>query len=188
MLSEAELVKACLEGNSEARRALYDRYSSKLWVVCLRFARNRMIAQDLFQEGFIRIFENLSSYQGQGSFEGWLRRIMVNTSINYYKKHKRHLSDQDSNDTVPERWYDSDVIDTLSADELLEMVQSLPDSHRVVFNLFVLEGYSHKEIADLLGITENTSKSRMFRSRLMLQEIMERNNKESYLYEKQRRV
>jgi RNA polymerase sigma factor (sigma-70 family) len=188
MRQEHELIRDCQNGDASARMELYDCFSPRLWVVCLRFARNHMIAEDLFQEGFIRIFENLPSYQGQGSFEGWLRRIMVNTAINFYKKHKRHISDAEFQGNSIEGSYSGGALEQLSIDEMMRMVRNLPESQSIVFNLFAIEGYSHKEIADLLDISENTSKSRMLRARLSLQAMIEKEYKEVYTYEKQRRI
>lgn len=188
MRQENELIRDCQQGDSSARKELYERFSPRLWVVCLRFARNRMIAEDLFQEGFIRIFENLPSYQGQGSFEGWLRRIMVNTAINFYKKNKRHISDAEPSASTQDIAYSGGAIELLSAEEMMGMVRSLPEAQSMVFNLFAIEGYSHREIADLLDISENTSKSRMLRARLSLQEMIQKEYKETYTYEKQRRI
>lgn len=170
--SELKLATACTKGDAVACKELYDLYSGHMWSVCLRYARDRMIAEDMFQEGFIRIYEKIGTYQGQGSLEGWVRRIMVNTSINFLHKHKRHFTEA-ANDGYSEPWQASGAIEQLSAEEMTRMIQQLPDGNRMVFNMFAIEGYAHKEIAEMLGISENTSKSRMLRARQALQQMIE---------------
>jgi RNA polymerase sigma-70 factor (ECF subfamily) len=170
VLSEEELIQQCLDGQADAQRQLYERYAPKLWPVCLRYAKNRMSAEDIMQEGFIRIYKYLGYYKGEGSFEGWLRRTMVNTAINYYKKNLKQADDRNidfvfglKNDSV-------DAISEMTAEEIVSVIQTLPDGYRTIFNMFVIEGYPHKEIAKILGISENTSKSQLSRARVILQE------------------
>ncbi len=170
MLSEQELIKRCIAGDKKAQEQLYQRYSPKLWGVCLRFAKSQMAAEDIMQEGFIRIFGKLKQYTGEGSFEGWSRKILINTAINYYKKNINHNRELDIDEVITHNLVEPRVIDKLSVKELMSVVQGLPDGYRMVFNLFVVEGYSHKEIGEQLGITENTSKSQLSRARQLLQE------------------
>jgi RNA polymerase sigma factor (sigma-70 family) len=170
MYQEEDLIKGCLAGKSEAQRELYNRYAPKLWPVCLRYAKNRMAAEDIMQEGFIRIFKYLEYYKGDGSFEGWLRRTMVNTAINFYKKNLKNNHERDIDTVYDLSNKDVDAVSKMTADEILSVVQTLPDGYRTIFNLFIVEGYPHKEIAEMLGISENTSKSQLSRARVILQE------------------
>lgn len=169
MYSESELIKRCVKGEAKARRELYDRYSPKLWGVCLRYAKNQMSAEDIMQEGFIRILRYLKNFKGNGSFEGWMRRTMVNTAINYYKKNLK-TKNQEFDEAYNISSSDANAVEEISAEELLSLVKELPDGYRTVFNLYIVDGYTHKEIADQLNISENTSKSQLSRARKLLQE------------------
>ena len=173
MISEEEIVRGCKAGNRKAQRLLYDRYSKKMLGVSLRYCQNKQEAEDVLQEGFIKVFMNIDSFKEQGSFEGWVRRIMVNTAINNYQSNlKRYYhSDVEEEAGIPSE--NIDALNKLSAKDLLKMIQSLPEGYRVVFNLFAIEGYSHKEIGEMLGISENTSKSQLSRARLSLQKKAE---------------
>ncbi len=170
MLSEQEIIKRCIAGDQKAQEQLYQRYSPKMWGVCLRFAKSKMAAEDIMQEGFIRVFGKLDQYTGEGSFEGWIRRTIVNTAINHYKKNINHNKELDIDEVTIHNQIEPKVIDKLSVKELMGVIQQLPDGYRMVFNLFVVEGYSHKEIGEQLGITENTSKSQLSRARHVLQQ------------------
>lgn len=170
MLSDHDIIKGCLEGKAEAQKKLYERYAPKLWPVCLRYAKNQMSAEDIMQEGFIRIYKYLEYYKGEGSFEGWLRRTMVNTAINYYKKNLKNNDERDIDTVYNLSNHDVDAVSKMTADEILSVIQKLPDGYRTIFNLFIIEGMPHKEIAEKLGISENTSKSQLSRARVILQE------------------
>lgn len=170
MFTERDLIEGCLEGDAAAQKELYERYAPKLWPVCLRYAKNQMAAEDIMQEGFIRIFKYLEYFKGDGSFEGWLRRTMVNTAINFYKKNLKQNNERDIDTVFDLSNHDVDAVSQMTANEIMSVVQSLPDGYRTIFNLFVVEGYPHKEIAKLLGISENTSKSQLSRARVILQE------------------
>lgn len=174
-LTEKELIHSCIKGNRNSQRLLYEQYSGKLFALCLRYAKDRTDAEDFLQEGFIKIYTNLGQYKFEGSFEGWMRRIMVTTALQHLRKDKqnpeyelpeKHLALADDKD---------DVIDKLSADELVAQIQLLPTGYRTVFNLYVLEEFSHKEIAAELGISEGTSKSQLARARLLLQKMVKKN-------------
>ena len=170
MRPEEELIALCKKGDSSAQSELYKRFSKKLWGVCLRYAKNQMSAEDILQEGFIRIFKYLDQYKGEGSFEGWMRRTMVNTAINYYKKNLSSKDESDIDDMVGIQSDNADAVSQMSTDEILNLVQALPGGYRTVFNLYVMEGLSHKDIATQLNISENTSKSQLSRARSILQE------------------
>lgn len=168
MLSDQELVKQCVEHKQGAMEEMYRRYSSVMYGVCLRYVRNRDDAKDILHDGFIKVFSSLDGFRFTGSLEGWIRRIMVHTAINFYKRmiarrdnDYDHLAESLEND-------DPDAISDLSASELLALVQQLPDGYRMVFNLRVIEGYPHEEIAQILGISESTSKTQLMKARKML--------------------
>jgi RNA polymerase sigma factor (sigma-70 family) len=156
-----EALVACLKGERWAQNWLYQRYKTSLFGVCLRYADDRASAEDLLQEGFIRIFTRLDQYKGEGSFEGWMRRVMVHTAIEAFRKKNRRISTQSLQDETTEPFAEWSFADQMSLDQLLALIQALPEGCRTVFNLFAVEGYSHKEIAELLGITEGTSRSQL---------------------------
>jgi RNA polymerase sigma-70 factor (ECF subfamily) len=169
MYSDRELIEKCLAHEPKAQEALYKRFASRMYGVCLRFSRNTLEADDLLQEGFIKVFNYLKDYRFEGSLEGWVRRTIVNTAINYHKHKAKELSEVSIEKMDSEAPVAEEAIDRMSADELLLLIQQLPEGYRVVFNLYVIEGYSHQEIGELLGISENTSKSQLSRARMSLQ-------------------
>lgn len=162
------IIKGCIAGKNASREMLYKMYSGKIWGICLRYARNYDEAKDIMQESFIKIFGKISQYEGRGHFEGWLRRITVNTALVEFRK-KRYLNIEsvDTSDINTDT-YDN-IEFNITASELLEIVKELPQQYRLVFNLYAIEGYSHKEIGELLGISEGTSKSNLSRARDILQ-------------------
>lgn len=169
-MQQDKLIKKVIEGNPRAQKAFYDQYASKMYSVSLRFAKDVDEANDILQEGFVKVFSNLASYRNEGSLEGWIRRTIVNTAINYYKKNlkHRHYSDLDTV-MIFEKSDNVSAIDKMSENELLVIISKLPDGYRTVFNLNVIEGYTHREIGDMLNISENTSKSQLARARAYLQ-------------------
>lgn len=170
-LSEIKnIISGCLKGNRRDQELLYRRHAAKLYAVCLQYSGNDEEARDILQEGFIKIFENLANYKHEGSFEGWMRRIMVNTALEKYRA-KHNLYRVDDIDDIPEPDADPDNEDYsgLQADDLLEIIRELPPKYRMVFNLFAIEGYSHKEISTMVNISEGTSKSNLSRARVILQ-------------------
>jgi RNA polymerase sigma factor (sigma-70 family) len=175
-ISEAELITGCKEGVSKYQELLYKSYVSSLFPICLRYASNYHEAEDVLQESFMRIFRAIKSFRGDGSFEGWMKRIVVNTSIEWYKKNwMQHHSLE-----LAVAEYDNvhdDVWQHIEARELLSFIQKLAPGYRTIFNLYVIEGYTHKEIAMLMGISEGTSKSQLARSRVILQRMILQANK-----------
>jgi RNA polymerase sigma-70 factor (ECF subfamily) len=169
MNSEEDLINRCLKNDQKAHEVLYKRFAPKMYGVCMRFAKNQMEADDILQEGFIKVFTNLKSFRNEGSLEGWIRRTIVNTAINLYKKNLKHQKDTDLEQAEVIQNQETNSLEKLSVQELLKLIMELPTGYRVVFNLNVIEGYSHKEIGDLLEISENTSKSQLSRARLALQ-------------------
>ena len=168
-LKQKELIQACLNGDRKAQKSLYELYSAKMYAVCLRYAVDENEASDMLQEGFIRIYTNLDQFEGKGSFEGWIRRVFIHTAIKYYHKMRRHNSTDEIGQRA-ERATGESVVGRMSADELMQLIKELPEGYRVVFNLYAVEGYSHKEIADLLNIGESTSRSQLVKARRLLQE------------------
>ena len=172
-MDEKKLIQACIKEKKSAQRYLYDLYAPKMYYVCLRYARHELEAQDMLQDGFIKVFDNISNFKSNGSFEGWIRRIMVNTSLNYCRKSsfkQEQIGIEDYQDTIVK----SKAVSNLSEKELLAVIQQLPDGYRMVFNLYVIEGYSHKEIGEMLNITESTSRSQLAKSRKWIQNELEK--------------
>lgn len=167
-ISEEELIKGCLAGTWAFQQMLYKRYAAKMLTVCMRYTGSKEEAEDVLQEGFILVFEKMSQFKMKGSFEGWIRRIIVNKAIENYRK-AAHIYplmsiEESENVTVSE----DDVLGNINAKELLKMVQDLPPMYKMVFNLYVFEGMTHKEIAEELGIAEGTSKSNLSDARNIL--------------------
>ena len=166
---EKALVEACKNGDKQALKRLYDLHSAVMYAICLRYMGNQDDAKDALQEGFIKVFKNISMYSFTGSFEGWLKRIFVNTSIEQIRKRKLHFDIDAEGFKTPE--YASTMqLSTIDANKILELVQELPSGYRTVFNMYCVDGYSHKEIAEHLGVSESTSKSQLFKARKLLQE------------------
>jgi RNA polymerase sigma factor (sigma-70 family) len=168
-VSESDLIKGCIAGDRRMQEELYRRFSPKMYAVCLRYANNADDAQDLLQEGFIKVYRNLHRFRAEGSFEGWIRRVFVNTSIEHFRKKSTRLSmvtDKEENTIV-----DADItaLHRLAEKDIINIIQELSPGYRTVFNLYVVEGYSHKEIGDLMGISEGTSKSQLARAKGVLQ-------------------
>lgn len=164
-----KLVEACKNGEEQALKSLYDRYSAMMYAICLRYMGNSDDAKDALQEGFIKVYRNISKYAFTGSFEGWLKRVFVNTSIELIRKRKMHLDVNAEDFSAPETAA-AMQLSAIDANKILELVQKLPSGYRTVFNMYCVDGYSHKEIADELGVSESTSKSQLFKARKMLQE------------------
>lgn len=175
-MTEENLIKKCASGNTLAQKTFYEKFAGKMMGVCLRYAQDYEEAQDVLQDAFIKVFNKLSVYEKKGSLEGWVRRIVVNTALDSYRKNKKHLQNVtvDSVDYMLE--HKSFIIEELNANDLLEIIKTLPDGYRIVFNLFAIEGYSHKEIAERLGVTESTSKSQFSRAKKMLRDILLKKN------------
>ncbi|MBC8154689.1 MAG: sigma-70 family RNA polymerase sigma factor [Bacteroidetes bacterium] len=169
MRSDEELLRACQQTNSRAQTILYDRHKARLMGLCRRYARNREEAEDMFHEGFIRIFQQLHTLQQADRLLPWMKRVMVNSAINVYHKNLKQRAEIDA-EVAFDQASDAhtDVLARLSADELTALVSALPGGYRMVFNLYVVDGYTHPEIAQLLGIAEGTSKSQLARARALL--------------------
>jgi RNA polymerase sigma factor (sigma-70 family) len=170
-LTESALIQGCQRDDATYQRELFNRYAGKMMTVCLRYARHRAEAEDLLQDSFMKIFDNIRQFEGKGSFEGWIRRIVVNTALKNISK----LSFQRENigiEGMVESSIAPSVLSHLTEQELLGLIAKLPNGYRTVFNLFVLEDMSHREIADALGIEESTSRSQLVKARNMLQSMI----------------
>lgn len=165
--SETFLIQNCLSGDRKYQKEMYDKYASKMYTLCLRYTKNQMDAEDTLQEGFVKLFNNLHRFRGEGSFEGWVRRIFVNTAIeNIRKKSNNNPIGEGLENTIHDNYITP--LDNLFEKDLIATSQKLSDGYRTVFNLYAVEGYSHKEIAQQLGITESTSKSQFSRAKAIL--------------------
>jgi RNA polymerase sigma-70 factor (ECF subfamily) len=169
--TEKKLISACIGNNQKAQKKLFDTYAPVVYSTCLRYGKNEDNAKDLLQESFIRVFQNLPSFKFEGSFEGWIRRIGVNTCIEFYRKELR----------IPESTHveehlklsvDAEILDELKVADLMSLVRQLPPGYKAVFNMFVVEGFSHEEIAKHFDISINTSKTQLFKARAYLQELL----------------
>ena len=165
----SDLVNKCKTNDRKAQELLYKQMADKMLGVCMRYAIDKMEAEDMLQNGFIRVFNKMQDYRGEGSFEGWVRRIMVHSSIEYYRKHHKMMQVVEI-DEVNEPSANAFAASNLEAKDLLVLIQQLAPGYRIVFNLFAIEGYSHKEIGEIVGITEGASKSQLSRARSILKE------------------
>jgi RNA polymerase sigma factor (sigma-70 family) len=179
MLNEDELIDGCRKGDRTSQRSLYDRYCRKMMVVCLRYSKTTAEAEDILQEGFVKVFNAIKDFRQESKLETWITRIMVNTALNAQRK-KLYLYPMV--DVEELELPDNEVsMSGIHFTQLLEMIQALPQGCQIVFNLFAIEGYSHKEIAEQLGISEGTSKSQFARAKTLLQQRLA---KESTYYER----
>lgn len=169
-MTEKELIEGCCNRDMGAREELYRRYLPKMFGVCYRLTGNRTIAEDLVHDGFMKVFVKIKEYKGTGSFEGWLRRIFINISLDYLKRNKRESILDFGNSHVVDDVKEPEGLDSLGYIELMNEINRLPDNYRVVLTLYCVEGYNHEEIAKLLKITSKTSKNRLIRARNMMME------------------
>lgn len=172
MIDDEELIAGCVRKNSAAQRMLYEKYAHKMMGVCMRYAANRETARDLLHDGFIGLFEKINTYIGNGSFEGWMRRLFINTALMHLRKKDALVNYSEY--SLTEQSTDFSVFEKLSADELVALIAELPTGFRVVFNLYAVEGYTHSEIAEMLHITESTSRSQYARARSCLQKTVKK--------------
>lgn len=179
-LTEAEIVQLCLQNDTMAQNELYRRYAGKMMGACMRYTRNRDDAADVLQDGFVKVFLHLRSFKGEGSFEGWIKRIMINTALKHYRKNLKFKDEVDI-DMAYDVGFDNQIVSNMSAAELMGQVQKMPDGYRTIFNLYVIEGFQHNEIGEMLGISEGTSKSQLSRARSYLMNIIKGNNRTAQL-------
>jgi len=169
MLEHGKLIDACIKGDRSAQKNLYDLFSKRMYVVCLRYTKSQQEAEDVMQDAFIKVFKNLKSYRGDSRFDYWIKRIVINTALNSQRK-KLYMYPMVDINEVNSNVDHNKALSDFSFEELLKMIRELPVGCQTVFNLFAIEGYSHKEIADMLEVSEGTSKSQFARARKLLQE------------------
>jgi RNA polymerase sigma-70 factor (ECF subfamily) len=172
ILEEQQLIKGCIEGERRAQEALYDRFSRQMMSLCLRYVKDMEEARDLLQEGFILVFTNIDKFRGESTLETWIRKIFVNCALESLRNHDILKETIDIGDNMTLGVVDESTVSQISSAELMDCVRSLPEGFRTVFNLFAVEGYSHKEIGLMLGISESTSRSQYMRARQRLQNMI----------------
>src|SRR3954447_6319811 len=171
-LSEKALIENCVNGNRKSQKELYDMFSPKMYAICLRYTKNQMDAEDILQDAFVKLFNNLYKFRGEGSFEGWVRRIFVNTAIEHLRRNTVKFSESEGfENAIADK--QKSALDSLYEKDLIKTSMKLSEGYRTVFNLYAVEGYSHKEIAQKLGITESTSKSQFSRAKAILRDVLQ---------------
>lgn len=168
---DVELIEGCRRQDRQAQKRLYDQYASKFYALCCRYIKDKMEAEDVLITSFTKILNRIDQYTGEGNFEGWMRKVVVNDALSYLRKNKNMYLETDITAADYEPDYEK-LEDQLEAEDLQKMIDSLPTGYRIVFNLYAIEGYSHKEIGDQLGISESTSKSQLSRARVALQKCL----------------
>lgn len=178
-MSEAELIEGCLRGSLKHQQALYKLYSKRMMGLCMRYAGSVPEAEDMLQEGFVRVFKRIDSYNGSGQLGAWVRKVILNSALMHYRKNKKHTLHVDIEEVGYMLESAEDSFQQLSAQDLMGMIQELPAGCRVVFNLYAVEGYSHREIAERLEVSEGTSKSQYSRARSLLRDMIEKDNQKA---------
>lgn len=173
-MDDSALINECVKGNAKAQKMLFDKFAPKMMTVCLRYATDSMEAEDILQDGFVKTFNKLVDFKKEGSLEGWIRRIIVNTALDAIRKNKKYAQDANIDDVGYKISNFETASDDIQAEDLLKLVNSMPEGYKIVFNLFAIEGYSHKEISELMNISENTSKSQYSRARSYLRTRLEK--------------
>ena len=171
-MTEEAILQGCLQNNAAAQKALYEKYSAKMLVVCYRYAHNREDAEDMLQEGLIKVFSQIHTFENRGALEGWIRRIIVHTCINILKKNKRFNESVDLIHASSLQVREESIPSIIQAKEVVECIRMLPIGYRTVLNLYAIEGFSHKEIAGMLDIEESTSRSQYTRAKSMLEDVL----------------
>lgn len=171
-MTEQEIIQGCIENKASAQEKLYSLYSRRMMAICLRYTRSRAEAEDIFHEAFIKVFKHIHTWQG-GSFEGWMRRIFVNTAINHFHQNRKYFDHVDASHAESMLSSSENIISQLSNQELLEIIDRLPDGYKLIFNLHVVEGYSHNEIAEMLNIAEGSSKSQLSKAKAHLKKLID---------------
>jgi RNA polymerase sigma-70 factor (ECF subfamily) len=171
-----EIIEGCVKGDSKCQEIIYQKFYGKMLGVCMRYSKDREEARDILQDGFVKVFINIKKYGGRGSFEGWIRKVIVNTALDFLRKSKQLIQYADSDyveknaEEIKEE-ENNDYIN-ISTEEIMKAVQQLPTSYRTVFNMFVVDGFTHKEIAEQLGINDGTSKSNLSKAKMHLKKIL----------------
>jgi RNA polymerase sigma factor (sigma-70 family) len=175
-MNDESLLKACVAGDPKGQRLLFDTFAPKMLTVAMRYIKDKERAEDVLQDAFVKVFQNIQNFKLEGSLEGWIRRIVVNTALDQIRRDKMHQTDLELDNVAFELPELSHTEERLQAEYLMKLIQALPDGYRMVFNLYAIEGYSHKEIGDMLGITESTSKSQYSRAKNAIREVLEKLN------------
>lgn len=178
-MTEAEMIEGCIREDRACQYALYKAFAGKMLAVCRRYARNDLEAEDILQEGFIKAFDHIKQFRSQGSFQGWIHRIMVNTALNHYRS-SSYQKEQIGLDMEYDTPFDAGIIERISGDELIKLIRTLPEGYRMVFNLYAIEGYSHQEISEMLGQTGSTSRTQLAKARKWLQKRVLESQKIEY--------
>jgi RNA polymerase sigma-70 factor (ECF subfamily) len=173
--TETLLIENCINGNRKSQKELYDLFAGKMFYICLRYAKNQMDAEDILQDAFVKLFNNLHKFRGEGSFEGWVRRIFVNTAIESLRRKQLNIAEVEGLENLIVA-KSSNALDNLFEKDLMSVTSTLSDGYKTVFHLYAVEGYSHKEIGQKLGITESTSKSQFSRAKAILRNMLEHKN------------
>jgi RNA polymerase sigma-70 factor (ECF subfamily) len=181
MIPDEQIIEGCLAGKRKSFSLLYKKYASTMLGICMRYCKNRIDAEDVMQDGFLKVFSQVHKFRKEGSFEGWIKRIMINAAIDNYQSNLRLSFIQDSahlheQSELPDHYQEEDELPPamdIPKEKLMSMIQELPDGYRMVFNLYAIEGYGHKEIAAMLGITESTSKTQLLKARKALRKKIE---------------
>jgi RNA polymerase sigma factor (sigma-70 family) len=171
-MTEEAILQGCLKNSAKAQKSLYEKFSGKMLAVCYRYAHNREDAEDMLQEGFIKVFSQIHTFKSQGAFEGWIRRIMIHTCINNLKKNKKFKESVDLIHANSLQIREDSIPSILQAKQVVECIRLLPIGYRTVLNLYAIEGFSHKEISSMLDIEESTSRSQYTRAKAMLEDIL----------------
>jgi RNA polymerase sigma-70 factor (ECF subfamily) len=178
--TEQELIRKCQQGNPIAQRKVYDRFAPKMMLVCRRYVKQVEDAEEVLSQGFIKVFGRMGDYRSEGSFEGWIRTIMVREALMHLRAKKNFIDFTDQMERYGEQWH-VEHRDDLETDYLLSLIDGLPPGYRTVFNLYAIDGYKHHEIAEALGISENTSKTQLMRARALLRDQLEASKKKAIL-------
>lgn len=173
--SEAELIKGCVDDDRHFQEALYRKYANKMYNVSLTYSSDEHEASDIMQEGFIKVFRNIHTFNNNGSLEGWIRKIIVNTALDFYRKRKRE-NEVFENYKTPENVKVEGILDMFNTEDIVNLVNKLPSKASMVLKLYAIEGYNHKEIAEIMQISEGTSKSQLNRARMLLKEAITEKN------------
>ena len=177
--TEEEIIEGCIKKKRKIQKALYQKYYKRMLGICLRYCNTKTEAEDIMLDGFMNIYSKIKLYNSKGSFEGWMKRVMVNTAIDSFRKNKKYNYHSNIKDYEEELFVNAILPEKFTEEEILKTIQLLPQGYKIVFNLFAIEGYSHQEIATILGVTVNTSKTQLFKARKQLQKFLNEMNKDN---------
>lgn len=174
--AEAEIIAGCRLGKASAQEQLYQLYARRMMAICMRYTTSRFEAEDIFHEAFVKVFNNIGNFKGEGSFEGWMRRIFVNTAINHFNKNRKFQKTIDYSTVEEVLPATEDIISEMSGKEISQLIDQLPHGYKLIFNLFVVEGYAHQEIGEMLQISEGTSKSQLSKAKAYLKKLIQKHS------------